>query len=69
MGEVGAGRKGAGQVQEPGAQEVPDVVVVVPVEQQGVQVERAVTGHDGRVDVDHAGDRGPSDSRLAGVKS
>ena len=58
MGEVGAGRKGAGQVQEPGAQEVPDVLVVVQVEQHGGQVERAVAGQDGRVDVDHAGDRG-----------
>jgi hypothetical protein len=32
--------------------------VVVLVEQQGGQVEGAVTGQDGRVDVDHAGDRG-----------
>src|ERR1700690_724974 len=34
------------------------VVVVVTVEQQGRQGECAVTGKQGRIDVDHAGDRG-----------
>ena len=52
------GPPGAGEIQEPGAQEVAEVLVVVQVEQQGGQVEGAVTGQDGRVDVDHAGDRG-----------
>ena len=69
VGEVGAGRGRPGQVQEPGAQQAADLVVVVALEQQGRQVEGAVTGQDGRVDVDHAVMAVPSHSRLAGVKS
>ena len=42
--EVAAGRLRAGQLQQPGAQQVADIVVVVEVEQQGRQVKGTVTG-------------------------
>ena len=58
MREVGPGGPVVGQLEQPGPQMTAYVVVVVAVEQQGRQVECAVTGKQGRIDVDHAGDRG-----------
>ena len=64
--EVGAGRLGPGQFEQAGTEPGPDPVVVVGVEQQRREVERAITGQHGRVHVDHPGDRRGAGEQVGG---
>ena len=64
--EVGASCLVTGQLQQAGTEPGPDPIVVVDVEQQRGQVERTIPGEDGRVDVDHPGNRRGVGEQISG---